>query len=200
VGVDGRIKTPAALPSNLGTDDHSLGFLNAGFNNLQAWLSVGWMIGYLGDPTGSHISSYNQYRLYFEQQYPNNGIFYVRDVSALALTGQVNYRIEYKGGGCWETFYNDTVSADFSCHYPISGSMSATNETGNGGTGTYSSMPESWFGSSTPNTNATMRLKGATGWADWASTVKTSSVQYRPYFYYSIAARCTYFKTFGATQ
>lgn len=61
VGVDGNIETPSALPSALTSDDHSLGFTSALFNNYAAWLQVGWMAGYIGDP-GIHIQSFTQYR------------------------------------------------------------------------------------------------------------------------------------------
>ena len=198
VGVDGNIETPSALPSALTSDDHSLGFTSALFNNYAAWLQVGWMAGYIGDP-GIHIQSFTQYRLYFEQTYPAGG-YYVKDVSPLAYGGNVIYRIEYIGNGCWNTSYNYNVLTDQSCTYPASGMMVANSETGNGGTDTFSSMPRSWFGSSTPATNATMRLKGGSGWGDWSSAINTGTTQYRPYFYYSISDRYRYFTTVGSTQ
>ena len=137
--------------------------------------------------------------LYFEQTYPAGG-YYVKDVSPLAYGGNVIYRIEYIGNGCWNTYYNYNVLTDQSCTYPASGMMVANSETGNGGTGTFSSMPRSWFGSSTPATNATMRLKGGSGWGDWSSAINTGTTQYRPYFYYSISDRYRYFTTVGSTQ
>ncbi len=134
-----------------------------------------------------------------EQLYPS-GFYYVNNVSPLAFSGKVTYRIEYAGNGCYNTYYNYNILTDTSCNYPISGAMVASNETGNAGTGSYSSMPRSWFGSSTPNTNQTMRLKGGAGWTDWNDTKTTLTVQYRPYFYYSISSRYTYFTTVGSTQ
>lgn len=197
VGIDGQIQTPGALPSGLSVDDRALGYLNASFNNYQAWLQVGWMAGYLGDSSSS-ISSYDAYRLYFEQLYPS-GFYYVKNVSGLGYGGKVTYRIDYAGNGCWKTFYNYNVQTDYSCSYPASSLMSASSETGNGGTGSFSSMPRSWFGVAASNTNQTLRLRGSTGWHDWVNDT-TWVTQYRPYFYWSPAATYTHFTTVGSTQ
>ena len=197
-GVDGQISTPSSLPSNLGADDHSAGFLDAQFSTPSTWIKVGWMVGYFSG-NGYTIQSPNQYRLYFEETYPS-GYYFLQNVSPLALSGHVTYRIEYIGNGCYNTYYNYDTLTDSSCGFPISGAMVAANETGNGGTGSYSSMPLSWFGSATPNTNQTLRLKGGAGWSDWSSAKTTSTTDYRPYFTYSIVSRYIYIKTYGSTQ
>ncbi len=211
-GVDGQIQTPPQLaPIPINNDAHSIGYVDANFNTANsAWLQIGWASGLV---TRGHtisnctfdincIYSYNQYLLYFEQLEPN-GFYFIKHMGSLGLSGLVTYRIQYSSSdNCWLTYYNNSTLTDSSCVvYPISGFMAAANETWSGPSG-YMGMPMSNFGSATPNTNQTMRLHGASGWADWSAGVTTAIVQNRPDFAYSpyVTGDHRHFQTYGAVR
>jgi len=208
-GIDGAVTTPATYPAPLDSFDHNLGTLNAQFSvgsSSNFWIQIGWMFGAVGpgqctqtNPTC--LISRSNYSLYFETNDPD-GYYSIAKVSNLSLSTSVTYRVQYAStDGCWHAYYNyNTQVSTYWCNYPTSGEMGAWNEIYSNVN--YVQMPISDFGSSTPNTNSTLRLLGASGWRDWTSAATTTTVQNRPYFYWSpfVSGSFIHFRTYGAVH
>lgn len=206
-GVDGQIETPPALaPIASGDLDHSAGYLAAWFNTANtSWVQIGWMMGKLGNGVpgtcaydSDCLYSWNQYLLYYER-HTSGGGYLVKHYGSLSLSGLVTYRIT-QSAGCWYTYRNYNVQVDKVCSgLAPSGAMVAANET-HQGTTYYKGMPLSNFGSATPNTNQTLRIRPGSTWTDWTSATNTFRVESRPDFFHSLYAYWYHFLTYGAVR
>jgi hypothetical protein len=204
-GVDGQITTPSTFPTRVNNADHNLGFLEAKFTSYgttESWIQIGWLFGVVGAncQVGSPacVSSTNQYSLYVESLDPF-GYYTINKLSPLSLGTSITYRVQYSSDGCWHAYYNYNTPVSGSwCNYPTSAAVDATNEVYS--STNYVAMPLSDFGSSAPNTNQTLRLLGSGGWRDWTSSVVTTVVQNRPYFYWSpfVSGQYHHFLTYGS--
>jgi hypothetical protein len=181
IGVNGQIQTPAAVPALDSGRDHDIGWLGAVFyGSTTSWLQIGWYTGIIGDgvtpgcQVGHCVQRSGNFGIYVESKSPS-GAYAVYDLGALSPGQNVTYRVEYRpdaGAGCWEAFYNYSVSGMYSCGQPTSGNMQAVHELYNGSGSAH--MGTSWFGTSAAGTNQTLRLKSGSGsYQDWDQTLTT---------------------------
>ncbi|MEU8070340.1 MULTISPECIES: hypothetical protein [unclassified Micromonospora] len=172
IGVNGQITTPTEDPQLYSTyTDHVNGFVQmvstgSNWSVWNAWLQIGW---YSGTILGCPTTPTNEYRLYVEWKLPGQSTS-CRQVSPLSKGGSVIYRVEFEGSGCWRAYYNYNSLAERVCGLPNSMAASTSNELYNG-TGRSTKMPRSTFGASDPNTNAALRIKGASGYQPWDSSL-----------------------------
>lgn len=176
VGIDGAMKTPPHFP-NLATDgrNHSVGWLNMLFltNSQYSWLQVGWMGGCGG---GLCFPSSGGIGLYDEMNNVLTGVYNISNDGALGYSSTDIYRIEYYSDvQCWEVFKGYSYLLRSECGtFPTSGAAQVGSEVNNHFTpGAAIEMPYTIYGSSNPNTNSGLRIKGGNGYVAWTPSLST---------------------------
>lgn len=177
IGIDGQITTPAT-EVKLALGDHAVGWLGMTYYDIAngralSWMQIGWMTGELSDCNpGSPISGYEMY-VEWDSGFTDGPQCFM--LGSLSLGSAVTYRIEFDANGCWNSFYNYNVQAIEACGFPNSMSAQATNELYNLNSSNDTTMPRSVFGSSNPNTDAALRLRGASGWQPWGTSLEAGA-------------------------
>lgn len=173
IGIDGQITTPASAPQ-ISPGDHAAGWLgmisfdHPAPNEVESWIQIGWLAGNSSDCTGNPAGGYE---MYVEYDTSDSGGAQCFLLGSLSLGSSVTYRIEFDSNGCWEAYYDYNVLATLACGLPNSMAAAAVNEFYN----YYApsdTMPRSVFGSTDPDTDAALRLRGATGWQPWDTTLE----------------------------
>jgi hypothetical protein len=180
-GINGQIQTPTSVVSMSGAD-HAVGWIGMYWLAQDTWIQIGWYTGIVGIGTttdcqpGICVRRSGSYGLYVEAQRGSDYSIY--DFSHLAPGGRVTYRIErHQDPGCWSVYYNYNVFAASFCGFPSAGGAFVVNELYNPSGSSH--MPRSEFGVASRGTNQTLRLRGANGWVDWTTAVKTRQVDER---------------------
>jgi len=182
-GVDGQLQTPATVPS-MGNDafDHVAGLLSAQLDNDTRWVQLGWYTGLATETEYWYNCTYPlctwrccQTMGYYVETVDSQG-YTINDYGqALVNTARTSAMIYNASSGCWEAYltYDGKMSTQ-DCFEGIyhSGAMFAASEMYDA-SGTAPGLPTSYFGSSSPNTNAALRLHGGNGWVSWNGSLSS---------------------------
>lgn len=138
-----------------------------------AWIQIGWAAGCVGSEP--QVQCFNSSPGLFEELLYPNGTYSVTSDGSLAYSSADTYRIEYyPSTAVWKVFDNYNHWLRDVTDMPTSGAPTISTEVFNGNTpGHAVEMPLTTFGSSNPNTNAGMRIKGANGWVVWSTSLSS---------------------------
>lgn len=222
-GVDGQIQTPSHAPNlQHDTTNHSLGWLEMAFSDRHSWVQVGWLGGCVTNGTVYACADLGTIGIYDEEQNGPTGAYAVGYDGAASLNTGYVLRVEFYPPGCWQAFdmYDNllrSLCAPGPWSFPTSGAAIVASETCNCaspfGSGPQIEMPVTLFGSSNPNTNNGLRVKGANGYVPWTTSLSSGSTAYyderncpnascvgSPAYWVSAFNPNYYFEAFGNTS
>jgi len=170
VGINSRIVTPSHFPQLVATGNHSVGAIAVSFGD-GGWIRIGWLAGCINWPASPYVCSNTALTL-FDDEYRVTGCtancYTINSDGPLGYSASAIYEIYYLGSGSWRINKNYNVAVRTVAGFPGSGAMVVGSEV----EGTFSpnspvEMPYTTFGYSSPGTDSTLRIKGASGWVDW---------------------------------
>ena|GEM_PF-6423478 len=143
----------------------------------RSQIQIGWLGGCIGNGTYQVCDDTN-IGLYDESINQATGSYVVANDGSLSYLTTDIYRIEYYSASqCWDVFsgYNYLVRADCGT-FPTSGDPSAGSEVNNRNSPTNAiEMPYTYYGSTNPNSNSGLRIKGANGYEIWGTSLSSGT-------------------------
>jgi len=169
--MDGQISYPSQYPYLGNQNNHSAGWIGIAFSD-GGWVQEGWYEGCIGGSCRTR----NLGR-YTEVMNGSTGFYEFKDWDTAPLAGSSIFLIEYAGSGCWHLYLDYSVLKETYCSLPGSGVPEAVSEVYSGD-GSSVSMPVTVYGYSDPNTNNALRIKGASGFVPWTSSLSSGQTGY----------------------
>lgn len=174
VGIDGAVQTPAHFPYLQGNNsNHSAGWMGILWLSTPAWIQIGWAGGCAGQ--GATVQCFTPSIGQFDEvQFPN-GNYILSNDGTLGYNTTAIYNIQYfPSTSVWKIYDNYNHWLRDVINLPASGTPTVSTEVYNGNTpGLAVEMPQTTFGSSSPTTNAGLRIKGANGWVVWGTNLSS---------------------------
>jgi hypothetical protein len=149
----------------------------------SSYVYEGWYAGCQGVQSFGHYTCTSSASVdSFDEWYnAGNDTYGMFDNGTLAFNTGSIYRVEWSSANqCWYVYVSYNTLVDAMCSVsggsvPGSGAASVFSEVHTHYSGDVVEMPLTYYGSSTPTTNTGLRIKGATGYQTWSTTLTTGS-------------------------